>query len=100
MLIVGVNYSCEDWIAVCPVLIALEDDDTGEKIKRIRRKMQLMESGLYVDYRCIIFRECVHCKKSDHAEKISVRCERAYYLIGIKIRLRALCQSGERRETS
>ena len=71
----GVNYSCEDWIADCLVLTALEDDDTGEKIKRIRRKMQLMESGLDVDYRCIKCRECVQCKKSGHAEKISLREE-------------------------
>jgi hypothetical protein len=77
----GVKYSCEDWIADCLVLTAMEKSETDDKIKKIKRKMQLMESGLDVDYRCIKCRECAQCKKSDHAEKISLREEQEMQLV-------------------
>ena len=62
---------CEEWIADCIVLAALENEENDEKIRKIKKKMQLLESGLDVDYRCVKCRECAQCKKSDHAEKIS-----------------------------
>ena len=77
----GVTYCCQDWIADCLVLTALDDEDTDEKIKKIRKKMQLMESGLDVDYRCVKCRECIQCKKSDHAEKISLREKQEMQLV-------------------
>ena len=68
-------YSSDEWIADCTALTALEDSDTGDKIKNIKKKLKLMESGLDVDYRCIKCRECIQCKKSDNSEKISLREE-------------------------
>ena len=62
---------CEEWIADCIVLAALENEESDEKIRKIKKKMQFLESGLDVDYRCVKCRECAQCKKSDHAEKIS-----------------------------
>ena len=43
--------------------------------------MQLMESVLDVDYRCIKCSECVQCKKSDQAEKISLREEQEIQVV-------------------
>ena len=43
--------------------------------------MKLLESGFDVDYRCVKCRECVLCKKSDNAEKISLREEQEMQLV-------------------
>ena len=48
---------------------------SDERIRDLKKFYELHESGLEVEYRCPVCRDCMDCKNSDKTEKISLREE-------------------------
>ena len=81
------TFASEIWLPDCLALIGLEIGEADEQIRKIKKRLSLLESGLEVEYRCVKCRECVQCRKSDLAEKISIREEQEMQLIRESIHL-------------
>ena len=60
---------------------------SDERIKDLKKFYELHESGLEVEYRCPVCRECLDCKSSDKTEKISLREECEQFEINKSVQL-------------
>ena len=74
-------FTSEIWLADCLSLAAVEEEAYDEKISQLKKRWSLMESGIDVEYRCVKCRDCVQSKKSEKAEKISLRQEQEMQLV-------------------
>ena len=73
------NTSCnsESKGSVCSrcLIAALDDDESGETLREIRKLRLEQETGIEMNYRCVKCRDCQSCKNSDRTESLSVREE-------------------------
>ena len=83
----GVHYSEEIWVADCLALTGVEAEESDDTLMKIRKRWDLLESGVEVDYRCTKCRDCLQCKNSEQAEKISLREEQEMQLIRESVHL-------------
>ena len=70
-----------DWLYDCHALPVDNEILDDVKIQKIKKNLQLFDSGLEVEYRCVKCRDCSQCKKADQSEKISIREEQEMQLI-------------------
>ena len=77
----GEHFDSKDWVGDCFVLSGVENDEVDEKVRELKKKFSLLESGLEIDYRCVKCRECSQCKNADLAEKVSLRQEQEMQLV-------------------
>ena len=82
------NFTIAECCSHCPVLSTVSASvSSDERIRDLKRFYELHESGLEVEYRCPVCRECENCKSSDKTERISLREECEQFEINKSVKL-------------